>query len=370
MEKLKIGEVIKTLRRNKNITQEQLANFIGISKPAVSKWESSTSYPDITVLPILANYFEVTIDELLNYKVELSEEETLKIIKECETLLSNNQIEKAIELCEKIMRNYPSNYKLKLKFISVYTLAYISSTDNDEKEKVMNKSIEILEDVVNNTKDIETKEIALGQLSSQYLIINELDKAEETIKKIYKPSLNPNVMLPIIYMQQGKVEDAKKLMQENLSNALGEAFSSCMTLAMAYSNCKDDATKEETDFDKAFKYCDLSLEIISKVYEGNINHSIYFNFAHLCIKKGDLNKSLEYLDKMMMHIRERNINEFKPINKIWCFDKLDDSEKSIQIDSYKNIIEALKEDFKALEGNKNFEDIIKELEILKEKNKL
>ncbi|RDY28102.1 XRE family transcriptional regulator [Romboutsia weinsteinii] len=75
MEKLQIGEVIKSLRRNKNLTQEQLANFIGVSTPAVSKWEKGLSYPDILILPKLANFFDVTIDELLDFKKGLNEDE-------------------------------------------------------------------------------------------------------------------------------------------------------------------------------------------------------------------------------------------------------------------------------------------------------
>ncbi|WP_195938926.1 helix-turn-helix domain-containing protein [Romboutsia sp. 1001713B170131_170501_G6] len=87
MDKIKIGETIKLLRRDKDITQEQLANIVGVSIPAVSKWENGTSYPDITVLPILANYFEVTIDELLNYKKELNEND-ITILKNIHLIIS------------------------------------------------------------------------------------------------------------------------------------------------------------------------------------------------------------------------------------------------------------------------------------------
>lgn len=56
MEELLIGEVVYKLRKEKGITQEQLANFIGVSTAAVSKWESGTSYPDITLLPAIATF--------------------------------------------------------------------------------------------------------------------------------------------------------------------------------------------------------------------------------------------------------------------------------------------------------------------------
>lgn len=64
-----IGSKIKLLRTNKQITQEQLAAVINISGQAVSKWESDVSSPDISMLPILADYFGITIDELLDHRL-------------------------------------------------------------------------------------------------------------------------------------------------------------------------------------------------------------------------------------------------------------------------------------------------------------
>lgn len=62
---LRCGEQLAFLRREKQVTQEQLAQAVGVTNQAVSKWESGQSYPDITLLPALAAYFDVTVDELL-----------------------------------------------------------------------------------------------------------------------------------------------------------------------------------------------------------------------------------------------------------------------------------------------------------------
>ena len=69
-----ISENIKRLRREKNLTQEALADVIGISFQAVSKWERGDAYPDITLLPVIANYFGITIDELFGNDKIKSEE--------------------------------------------------------------------------------------------------------------------------------------------------------------------------------------------------------------------------------------------------------------------------------------------------------
>lgn len=65
---MKLNEQIAFLRRQKNMTQEELAKALGVTNQAVSKWESSQCCPDIQSLPLLAKLFDVSIDELMGYK--------------------------------------------------------------------------------------------------------------------------------------------------------------------------------------------------------------------------------------------------------------------------------------------------------------
>ena len=70
MSNLKIGEKIKAKRRERNLTQEEIATMLGVTKAAVSKWENAESFPDITMLPQIAPLFHITMDELFDYKLE------------------------------------------------------------------------------------------------------------------------------------------------------------------------------------------------------------------------------------------------------------------------------------------------------------
>lgn len=79
--KYSLGNKIRELRLHKQLTQEQLAQLCKVSSAAISKWEHDLSYPDITLLPILARIFHVSTDELLNFKNEPSKEEIVKMAK-------------------------------------------------------------------------------------------------------------------------------------------------------------------------------------------------------------------------------------------------------------------------------------------------
>ena len=60
-----LSERLKLLRKRKDLTQEQLADYMGISPQAVSRWETGATSPDISALPMLADLFGITVDELL-----------------------------------------------------------------------------------------------------------------------------------------------------------------------------------------------------------------------------------------------------------------------------------------------------------------
>lgn len=77
MDMLKISEKIKAKRRERDLTQEELAAMLGVTKAAVSKWETAESYPDITMLPQIAQLFHLSMDELFGYTLEYK---PLKII--------------------------------------------------------------------------------------------------------------------------------------------------------------------------------------------------------------------------------------------------------------------------------------------------
>ena len=72
---IQLGRILTEHRRKRGITQEELAAYIGVSKASVSKWETSTTYPDITLLPLLAAFFDISIDTLMGYEPQMTDED-------------------------------------------------------------------------------------------------------------------------------------------------------------------------------------------------------------------------------------------------------------------------------------------------------
>lgn len=66
---MNLGSKIKSLRIKKNLTQEQLADYLSVSVQTISRWETSVNYPDVIMLPVLANIFDVTTDYLLEVDI-------------------------------------------------------------------------------------------------------------------------------------------------------------------------------------------------------------------------------------------------------------------------------------------------------------
>lgn len=63
---MQIGEVIRKYRKSRNMTQEEVANRLGVTAPAVNKWENGNSFPDIMLLAPIARLLDITLDTLLS----------------------------------------------------------------------------------------------------------------------------------------------------------------------------------------------------------------------------------------------------------------------------------------------------------------
>ena len=109
---MSIGSTIKGLRREHDMTQEQLAEHLGITSNAVSQWERDLIAPDISQLPILSNLFEITIDELLENDEASKKEDIESFFRMIREELPNDAMEERLRLGKEYIAKYPRNYDI------------------------------------------------------------------------------------------------------------------------------------------------------------------------------------------------------------------------------------------------------------------
>ena len=149
-----IAENIRILRKQKNMTQEELAAFLHISFQTISKWERQESCPDIQMLPVIARFFEVSVDELLGINESSSREIQDKILKEWEIDNAAGKNRENVQRMKDALKKYPANYEMMVKLVT--SLEKYQGT-KDETETYRREAIEISERIIKHCPDAKLR---------------------------------------------------------------------------------------------------------------------------------------------------------------------------------------------------------------------
>ena len=141
---MNIGNKIRELRKKKGITQEQLACALGVTSQAVSKWELGTGYPDISMLPVIAGYFGVSMDTLFNYDADKLEENIMNVL--YQSRVDADTFEKAEKILLAGIADYPTGYILKRELLDNYTGQILTYGRTDLVEKTLELGKQICEE--------------------------------------------------------------------------------------------------------------------------------------------------------------------------------------------------------------------------------
>ena len=206
---LLIGETIKRLRRERDLTQEEMAAHLGVSFQSISKWERGDGYPDITMLPALANYFGISVDELLGVS-EIEKRERYDAINR--TWAENNTQKRNAEnvaLMRQSLKAFPNDALLLVQLST--SLEKLDGTE-EEKRRHLLESIAVQEQILRG-EDSEVRGATMYNICHAYWKAGEHDKALEQAKKL--PNLYKARENALVYFLEG--EEKRQAAREALT---------------------------------------------------------------------------------------------------------------------------------------------------------
>lgn len=201
---IKLSSKLKSIRRSKNATQEQLAQHLGISSQAVSKWERDEGYPDITLLPKIAGYFHITVDELLGVD-EIAKEERIDEI----TTVYNNirhhvpldpgwRIDEGIDLIRNALQELPGVFFFEQLLAADLSWKAEHIDDESEKEKLNSEALELCEDILSRSTEDRWRDAAKQILLVVYSNLGKTEKALDLAYQMPGPRGSLEYMLTYI----------------------------------------------------------------------------------------------------------------------------------------------------------------------------
>lgn len=254
---MKMNEIIKKKRISLGLTQEQVADYLGVSTPAVNKWEKGSCYPDITLLPALARLLRVDLNTLLSFNDDLSEKEIGEFSDELYQIVSTKGFDVAFEAAMDKIHQFPSCYKLILTMATMLRgmICMFGAEDKDSYEK----KIEDLYVRVLDSDDLEVKNHGVSMLINIYIERNEYEKAQHYIDKLPTVSYDKKQLQGNIYTKTGELNKAAELFENKLAEATTDIFAiliSMMEIALKDER-KDDAKYFAKVIEKTTELYDL-----------------------------------------------------------------------------------------------------------------
>lgn len=200
-------------RRRCGITQEELARFMGVSKAAVSKWETGAAYPDILLLPSLASYFDMSIDELMGYEPQMSTEQIRdlyhKLAKEFTARPFGEVLDHLREYIKKYYACYPFLFEAAVLLVNHCTLA----EDQKRTLEVVEEAQTLLRRVRSGTDDTNLARSSLQLEAYCMLILRRPEEVLDLLEEEPPDMGTPEQLLASAWQMLGNTGEAKRILQ-------------------------------------------------------------------------------------------------------------------------------------------------------------
>lgn len=211
---MKINDIIKTQRKQLLLTQEQVAQYLGVSIAAVSKWESGHTYPDITLLPPLARLLKVDLNTLLSFNEELTDQEIAVFVNELSQKVGTVPFADIMEEARQKIREYP---RCDLLIYNVaMTIEGILMMDLKADRGDYKKEIDQWYESLLKSDNLIIRHQTLALLINKYITAGELDKAEALLNQIPDRLIDKSRIQANLLIKKGSYQKAAEILEKKV----------------------------------------------------------------------------------------------------------------------------------------------------------
>lgn len=316
-----IGRTIARERRRKGVTQEALAAHLGVSKAAVSKWELCQSLPDVGLLPRIAAYFSLTLDELFDWRDELSEEESAALYAEVYAL-AEKDLPAAHERLRALAAEHYSDASLLLMLASLLTVwaAGMATPFTTESEKnsapdanvLADEALALLDRVLEVTANPATLFLAQQQKATTLFQADRIDEAAALLEPLVRRQDTgaPTMLLASAWQRLGRDNDALDLVQTERLRAANFVLSSLVQEV----SMRDDAAFARAAATAATAVCDaLDMRAMNPFF----SVTMAFEVADALRKAGERDEALTALEQAVDAVADARESPEAAGNPLW-----------------------------------------------------
>ena len=292
---MSIGTTIKKLRIARKLTQEELASHLGITSKAVSQWECDRTSPDISQIPALCHFFQISADQLLNINLPKSEEEKQTILHQYYELSRKGHLKKSWALLQEAIAKFPNDYSVMIHLsVCGDRLCKSSEVTREEKESIRNQCAEYCKRILGGCTDDYIRHAAVSNLCTYYAEKGQIQKAEELAGKMPSMVMCQDFLFANIY-QGSKKHESNQRLKNNLLQFLIRKFDF---------NCKLDSDEKLYSPEEMAVLREKKIALLELLFEngdfgffsGGLS-DFYEESARYYASEGNTEKALKHLEK-------------------------------------------------------------------------
>lgn len=292
-----------------NYTQSDVAEFLNISKAAISKWEKGRSIPEVVYIIQLSKLFNTTIDELVNSSVKHTKEEIKRLYHFYSRRFSTEPFDATVDEVDEYARKHFNDYSLLLQF-SVLLMNHHQL--KPQSKVVQDNAVKYISRIIKHSDSLFEKEQATFLLASIYLQLGQNDSVIELLEDTRLPKLPANIVLSLSYLQNDDRTQANQTLQAEVYQNVIFMINSLTVMIQHQLHSNSD------------QLIDRGLKIAETFDLNNLHPNSIMNFylASAINKRDDLHSCIDYLKRFNKIVK--NMMENYYLHGDEFFDEIDD----------------------------------------------